>query len=142
SKPGDLDDVMQRVMQTPIKMPYYLKRAQEKQLITQAEKNSKVIDQLVTLNRIYTTDSFARVTRNIEAPTLILWGKQDKIINVEVANELKSLLKRAEAPVILNNVGHMPLLEAEQAVAQHYLPFLAKTQKLKNPLADKLIPLN
>ncbi len=66
---------MQRVMQTPIKMPYYLKRAQEKQLITQAEKNSKVIDQLVTLNRIYTTDSFARVTRNIEAPTLILWGK-------------------------------------------------------------------
>ncbi|CAG0924766.1 unnamed protein product [Notodromas monacha] len=142
SKPGDFDDVMQRVMQTPIKMPYYLKRAQEKQLITQAEKNSKVIDQLVTLNRIYTTDSFARVTRNIEAPTLILWGKQDKIINVEVANELKSLLKRAEAPVILNNVGHMPLLEAEQAVAQHYLPFLAKTQKLKNPLADKLIPLN
>jgi esterase/lipase len=89
SKPGDLDDVMQRVMQTPIKMPYYLKRAQEKQLITQAEKNTKVIEQLVTLNRIYTTDSFARVTRNIEAPTLILWGKQDKIINVEVANELK-----------------------------------------------------
>ncbi len=58
------------------------------------------------------------MTRNIEAPTLILWGKQDKIINVEVANELKSLLKRAEAPVI------------------------PKTQKLKNPLADKLIPLN
>lgn len=142
SKPGDLDDVMQRVMQNPPTLPNALKNAQEKYLISQAAKNSKVIDQLVTLNRIYTPDSFARLTRTVEAPTLILWGKQDKIINVEVANELKSLLKRAEAPVILNNVGHMPILEAEQEVAAYYLPFLAKTQKLKNPLADKLIPLN
>ncbi len=71
-----------------------------------------------------------------------MWGKQDRIINVEVAKELQSLLKRAETPVILNNVGHMPLLEAEKQVAQYYLPFLAKTQNLKNPLADKLIPLN
>jgi triacylglycerol lipase len=36
----------------------------------------------------------------------------------------------------------MPILEAEQEVAAYYLPFLAKTQKMKNPLADKLIPLN
>ena len=86
--------------------------------------------------------SFARLTKSVEAPTLILWGKQDKIINVAAANELKSLLKRAEAPVILNNVGHMPLLEAEQEVAEHYLPFLAKSQKFKNPLTDRLIPLN
>ena len=83
------------------------------------------------LNRLYTPDTFARLTRTVEAPTLILWGKQDRIINVEVVKELYSLLKRAETPVILNNVGHMPILEAEKQVAQHYLPFLAKTQTLK-----------
>ena len=142
SKPGDLDQVMHQVMQNPPALSHALKSAQENYLITQAARKSKLIDQLVTLNRIYTPESFARLTRTIEAPTLILWGKQDKIINVEVANELKSLLKRADAPVILNNVGHMPILEAEQEVAAYYLPFLAKTQKMKNPLADKLIPLN
>ncbi|MGE8556913.1 MAG: alpha/beta hydrolase [Acinetobacter sp.] len=142
SKPGDLEQVMHRVMQNPPYLPNALKSAQENYLISQAAKNDKLIDQLVALNRIYTPESFARLTRTVEAPTLILWGKQDKIINVEVANELKSLLKRAEAPVILNNVGHMPILEAEQEVAAYYLPFLAKTQKMKNPLADKLIPLN
>ena len=104
--------------------------------------NNLVIEQISTLNRIYTPETFARITRNVEAPTLILWGKQDKIFNVEVADELKSLLKRAEAPVILNNVGHMPLLEADKQVANYYLPFLAKTQNLKNPLADQLIPLH
>lgn len=123
-------------------MPEQFKSAQEKLLISRASQSLKFIDQMVTLNRIYTPDSFARLTRNIEAPTLILWGKHDKIINVEVAKELQGLFKRAETPVILNNVGHVPMLEAEQQVVQHYLPFLAKTQNLKNPLADKLIPLN
>ena len=52
------------------------------------------------------------------------------------------MLKRPKAPVILNNVGHMPLLEADKQVANYYLPFLAKTQNLKNPLADQLIPLH
>ena len=119
-----------------------MKYAVEQILISKSKQSKKLIEQLVNLNRIYTPDSFARLTRTVEAPTLILWGKQDKIINVEVANELQSLLKRAEAPVILNNVGHMPILEADQLVAKHYLPFLAKTQHLKNPLADQLIPLN
>ncbi|KGT47258.1 triacylglycerol lipase [Acinetobacter sp. HR7] len=142
NKPGDLDDVRHKLMQHPPALPDKLVQAQEKLLISQADKTSKTIDQIVMLSRIYTPETFARLTRNVEAPTLILWGKQDRIINVEVAKELHSLLKRAETPIILNNVGHVPLLEADQQVAQYYLPFLAKTQTLKNPLADKLIPLN
>jgi triacylglycerol lipase len=142
SKPGDFDGVMHQLMQNPPAVSFKLKQAQEQQLIAQAEQTQKMIDQVVTLNRIYTPDTFARLTKSVEAPTLILWGRQDKIINVEAANELKTLLKRAEAPVILNNVGHVPIIEAERAVADHYLPFLAKSQKFKNPLMDKLIPLN
>ena len=142
SKPGDLQDVSKQLMQNPPVIPYQLRHAQEKLLISRAEQTNKSIDQVVMLNRIYTPETFARLTRTVEAPTLILWGKQDRIINVEVVKELHALLKRAEKPVILNNVEHMPLLEAEKQVAQHYLPFLAKTQTLKNPLADKLIPLN
>lgn len=142
TKPGDFEDVLTQLMQNPPKVPYALKLAKEKKLIQRADDTIRMIDQLVSLNKIYTPDSFARLTRTVEAPTLILWGKQDKIINVEVATELETLLKRAEKPVLLNNVGHIPMLEAEKQVAAHYLPFLAKTQKLKNPLIDKLIPLN
>ena len=58
--------------------------------------------------------------------TLIIWGKQDKIINVEAAQELKSLLKKAETPIVLDGVGHMPILEAEQLMVKPYLEFLKK----------------
>ena len=47
----------------------------------------------------------------------------------------KSLLKNAQAPVILDNVGHMPILEADQLVVQQYLPFLSKTQAQKSVTA-------
>lgn len=69
------------------------------------------------------------MARSIDAPALIIWGKQDQIINVEAAQELKGLLKNAEQPVILDGVGHMPILEAEQLTVRPYLNFLKKIHK-------------
>ena len=131
SKKGDFNFLMQQVMFTPPFIPKEIAQAQEKMMIGQAEQTQKMVDQLIVLNKLYTPDSFALLARSIDAPTLILWGKQDKIINVEVAPELKSLLKNAQTPVILDNVGHMPILEADQLVVQQYLPFLNKIHAQK-----------
>ena len=131
SKKGDFNFLMQQAMHTPPFIPKEIAQAQEKMMIAQSEQTQKMVDQVIALNKLYTPDSFALLARSIDAPTLILWGKQDKIINVEVAPELKSLLKNAQAPVILDNVGHMPILEADQLVVQQYLPFLNKVQTQK-----------
>ncbi|MBC9227835.1 alpha/beta hydrolase [bacterium SPL81] len=131
SKKGDFNFLMQQAMHTPPFIPKEIAQAQEKMMISQSEQTQKMVDQVIALNKLYTPDSFALLARSIDAPTLILWGKQDKIINVEVAPELKSLLKNAQTPVILDNVGHMPILEADQLVVQQYLPFLNKMQTQK-----------
>lgn len=131
SKKGDFNFLMQQAMHTPPFIPKEIAQAQEKMMIAQSEQTQKMVDQVIALNKLYTPDSFALLARSIDAPTLILWGKQDKIINVEVAPELKSLLKNAQVPVILDNVGHMPILEADQLVVQQYLPFLNKVQTQK-----------
>ena len=54
-----------------------------------------------------------------------------------MANELKSVLKRPEPPILLPRVGHMPLLESPDLVADYYLKFLNKVQPLQNPLSDQ-----
>lgn len=128
SKTGDFDQVLKQVMQNPPFLPQAYKDAQEKMMIAQAPQTTRMIEQLITLNKAYTPESFALLARTIDVPTLILWGKDDKIINVEVAAELKATLKNAQPPIILNNVGHVPILEAEQLVIQQYLPFLSKVQ--------------
>ena len=136
---GDLNFVMNKVMYNPPFTPSIINNEREKLLILKAQDTKRVIDQIDALNKLYTTTSFATMVRNIEAPTLIVWGKQDQIVNMEVAQELKTMIKRSETPVILDRVGHMPLLEAPDKVVDAYLSFLDKVQLQKNPLADQKI---
>ena len=105
-------------------IPNEIKVEQEKMMISQSKNTQKMVDQLVLMSKTYTPDSFALAARSIDVPTLIIWGKQDKIINVEVTQELKSLFKNAQPPILLEGVGHMPILEAEQLTVQPYLEFL------------------
>ncbi len=135
SKPGDFDNLMKIAMYYPPFIPSALKQEQEKVMIGQAANTRKVIEQLIKMYSFYTPETFALAARAIEAPTLIMWGQQDKIIDVNVVPELKGLIKNAEAPVILPNVGHTPILEAEQLVIQKYLPFLQKAVAKPNPFA-------
>ncbi|WP_445115204.1 alpha/beta fold hydrolase [Acinetobacter sp. WZC-1] len=139
SQPGDLDFVLKKVMYRPPFTASIVKREQEKLFIAKSGETSRIINQINELNKLYTPATFAVMLKRIEAPSLILWGKQDQIINIEVAQDLKNLLKRAEPPILLDNVGHMPLLEAPERVADNYLSFLDKVQQQKNPLAEHKI---
>ncbi|XID74187.1 alpha/beta fold hydrolase [Alkanindiges sp. WGS2144] len=136
SKPGDFDKLLQIAMFNPPFIPSTLKQGQEQSMMAQADNTRKVIEQLIKLYGYYTPETFALAAKAIEAPTLIIWGKQDKIIDVNVVPELKGLIKNAQEPVILPNVGHTPILEAEQLVIQKYLPFLQKAVATPNPFAS------
>lgn len=135
SKPGDFDKLMKIATFNPPFIPSSLKQEQEKMMMAQADNTRRVIEQLIKLYGYYTPETFALAARAIEAPTLIIWGKQDKIIDVNVVPELKGLIKNAQEPVILPNVGHTAILEAEQLVIQKYLPFLQKSVATPNPFA-------
>lgn len=125
-KPGDFQKIMQLAMTNPPFIPTEIQKQQEAMMIRQSQQTQKVVDQLNMVFKAYTPDSFAMAARIIEAPALILWGDQDKLINHEVSQELKSILKFADTPIIYKGVGHMPLLELDQVVAKDYLHFLQK----------------
>ncbi|XBD65673.1 alpha/beta hydrolase [Acinetobacter thermotolerans] len=127
-KAGDFDKLMNLVMQSQPFIPVELRVAQEKLMIQQSSNTYKMVEQLVTMSKLYTPDSFALIVRGLEQPVFIVWGKQDRIINVEAAYELKNLLKNAAPPLLLEGIGHMPILEAEQLMVQPYLKFLQKTK--------------
>lgn len=134
-KTGDLDRVLKTAMYAPPFIPSALKREQEKLMISLAPQTTKVVNKLIEQIGYYTPDSFALPVRSIEAPTQIIWGEQDQVIDVGVVPELVAHLKNEEPPVILKGVGHSPLLEAEQLVIQSYLPFLQRAQAKPNPFA-------
>lgn len=59
----------------------------------------------------------------IKPPVFIIWGRHDQLIHVSAAEKWASGLPRAEL-AILDDLGHMPMLEAPGATADMTLAFI------------------
>jgi len=60
---------------------------------------------------------------NIEAQTLILWGDQDKVLDVSSVPVFEKRLKNHKT-VIIKDCGHLPMIEKPQETATHYIDFI------------------
>lgn len=56
-------------------------------------------------------------------PTLIVWGADDRVLDVSGAKILASVMPRAQV-AIMEGVGHLPMIERPQETAEIYLSFL------------------
>ncbi len=60
---------------------------------------------------------------NIKAPTLILWGDQDKVLDVSSVPVFEKGLKNHKT-VIIKECGHLPMIEKQRETARQYLDFV------------------
>jgi triacylglycerol lipase len=61
--------------------------------------------------------------RRIETPALIVWGKQDRVLNPRGATAMQALLPDSQV-VLMEGIGHLPMVEAPRQAASDYLAFL------------------
>ena len=59
----------------------------------------------------------------LKMPTFILWGDNDRILHVSSVEVYKRLVPDAHA-VIMEDCGHVPMLERPDEAAEHYARFL------------------
>jgi pimeloyl-ACP methyl ester carboxylesterase len=59
----------------------------------------------------------------IDCPTLIVWGKQDKIVNVKYAERFHHDIKGSQL-VVYDKCGHVPMMEKPEEVKRDVLQFL------------------
>jgi len=65
-----------------------------------------------------------RRLHRVQAPTLLVWGKQDGLVPPVYADEFASKLRQSEIALI-DGAGHLPQLEQPDAVHKHVLAFLS-----------------
>jgi triacylglycerol lipase len=65
----------------------------------------------------------------IGTPALIVWGKEDEILSVKGAAAFKAFIPNSEV-ILMNGIGHLPMLEAPKVTAQDYLKFRAQLPRL------------
>ncbi|HHS92553.1 MAG TPA: alpha/beta hydrolase, partial [Campylobacterales bacterium] len=64
-------------------------------------------------------------SQEITVPTLIIWGKEDKVFSLKNAYAFNQYLKNSEL-VILDALGHMPMIEDAEVTAESIEKFLAE----------------
>lgn len=64
----------------------------------------------------------------IVAPTLIVWGDQDRVLHVSSADLFRQGIKNSEVMLIPGS-GHMPLMENARQCATAWLAFVGKAQR-------------
>ena len=63
------------------------------------------------------------ILTDIRQPVLIIWGEFDRVIDVSSVDVMRPLLPQAKV-VIMQDTGHIPMLERPQETSAHYLEFL------------------
>jgi len=69
-------------------------------------------------------DSVEERIRGLAIPTLIVWGQQDRVLHPGSAGVLQMLLVKSEV-VMMQGVGHLPMIEEPERTALDYLRFRA-----------------
>jgi len=80
-------------------------------------KDSRLKDLLLNENV-----GFKEVLRSIHAPALIIWGRHDRLVDVKNARLFDKLIPDSRL-VILEDVGHAPMLEAPRISAKNIKDF-------------------
>jgi abhydrolase domain-containing protein 6 len=121
---SDVDQLMAFVMHRPRPLPGQFKKV----MFADSRRREALLDRIFaaivedSLNNP-ATDRLGHV----KAPTLIVWGRHDRLIDVSCVDVLKSGIQGSES-VIFEHLGHLPMMEDPAALAQSHLPFLAKVR--------------
>lgn len=116
--PQDFQRLLQFVFVAPPYLPESLKQYLAEQSMANAAHYDQVFQQLV--ERYFPLEP---ELPKIQAPTLLLWGRQDRVLDVSSIDVMQPLLAKPSV-VIMDNVGHAPMLERPEESALHYRRFL------------------
>ena len=114
----DFDALMRFVFVNPPPLPESLKR----HFAEQSMANQTIYDKIFRQLRERYVPLEPELPK-IQVPTLLLWGEQDRVLDVSSIEVMKPLLKQPSV-VIMPDCGHAPMIERPEETARHYQAFL------------------
>ena len=117
----DFDELLDFVAYKKPFLPWPVKGVLVRKAVQNAEFNQFIYE-------AYKSDRFSGLEPRLAAikqPALILWGEYDRVLDVSSVEVMKPLMPQAEV-VIMQDTGHVPMIERPAETAGHYLAFLAK----------------
>jgi len=113
----DFEKVYEFVMSDPPWIPHAMLGVMARERIANFDLEQRIFAQLQS-------DHLEERVRGLTTPTLIVWGREDRAIDVGTADVLHGLLPNSQV-IIMEHIGHLPHLEDPRRSADDYLRFRA-----------------
>lgn len=120
--PEQFEPMIKWTFVKPPPMPGFIMRHLADKIIQHHDFNRKIFLDLANFN-----DELTSELHTIRAPTLVLWGDTDLIIDVSAAAVFQSKIPNCQTQ-ILSECGHLPMTEQPQAAALILANFLANAR--------------
>lgn len=119
-EPGDFDELMDFVLEKRPFIPWPIPGVLEQRAMENQAVNEKIFADIRASAEDY---DLASLLTDIRAPTLILWGERDRVLDVRNARVFQQQIPDARLQV-LEGVGHVPMLEEPEATARRLDDFV------------------
>ncbi len=120
-KPADVDQLFRYVFYKDQKLPKLVKKAFYEQVAPRAEINEKLFQDLLAQGAL-----LDRLMKNVQVQTQVIWGEQDRIIDVSTTEQILKLKPDADVH-ILPECGHAPVIEKAEETARLIQSFVFKS---------------
>jgi pimeloyl-ACP methyl ester carboxylesterase len=117
-QPEDFQRLLEFVFVEPPALPASIKDYFAEQAIANSAHYDRVFAHLIE-RYIPLEPELAK----IQAPTLVIWGAEDRALHVSSTEVMRPLLRQPTI-VVMPATGHAPMIERPQQTAQHYRAFL------------------
>ena len=115
------EDEFVKLFQLAMSSPPYIPRPILNVLARQRIKNYTLEQRIF---KEMAADSVEQRVTGLATPALIVWGSEDRLLNVEASKILNKLMPRSQV-IIMQHIGHLPMFENPKQSAQDYLNFRA-----------------
>ncbi|MBS8240295.1 alpha/beta fold hydrolase [Marinobacter lipolyticus] len=120
-EPGDFDRLLDFALEKRPFVPWPILGVMEQKAIANREVNEVIF---AAIRDTGFESDFRNAISDISAPVLVIWGKQDRVINYRNADSFVAAIPRAQK-VILDDIGHAPMVEAPEESARLFRDFIA-----------------
>lgn len=116
------------VMSKAPPLPWPLRPAMMRKAVARVDLNRAIFsDMIATKDQLAASDFEAQLEERITMPTLIIWGEEDRVLDVSAVEVFKQKIPHAKVK-IYPEIGHLPMIEIPQQTAELYADFVASAE--------------
>lgn len=119
-EPASFPALLRSVMHRRVFAPHSVRRMLAKRAAADFDLHERIFRQVRLESPL-----LEPVLPAIAAPTLIVWGAEDRVLNPAAAAYLGTAIANSEVE-LMPEVGHLPMIECPRACARRYLAFRAR----------------